>query len=129
LMTKGKLTLAIGLANNLIPPSGKSPLMAQLDGMQLAYKDGPPAAAKLPKPPETDKIVTDTEARVAYTEGSAYKKEYGEALRFASAKGPPPGRLEACLAGAAIALADTKSKDAAKEALPFVTEGLAAYLE
>src|SRR5439155_21143481 len=32
-----------------------------------------------------------------------------------------------CVAGAAIALADTKNKDAAKEALPFIREALAAY--
>jgi hypothetical protein len=81
------------------------------------------------KAPEAGKPIEDNLARIVYTEGFAYKKKYAEALRYATAEGPVLGRLQACVAGADIALADAKDKNAASAALPFVQAGVTAYEE
>lgn len=129
LMDKGKLEVALGLASNLA--NGKAGqrslfLTAQVVAILLALKKDDADASPL-KLPEAGQPILDTPARVAYTEGAAFKRNYAEALKIASAKGPPAGRLEAYVAGAAVALADAKNQDAAKEALPFIQEGLEVY--
>ncbi len=78
-------------------------------------------------PPDASQPITDVLVRVAYTEGNAFKGNYGEALRFAISQGSAADRLAACVAGASIALMDAKSKNAGQEALPFIKEGLAAF--
>jgi hypothetical protein len=123
LMDRDQSEVAIGLAAHLA--NGNPALEAQQTALLLARKDDG-AATELP-PPEADKPITDTKARIAYTEGCAYKHEYAAALKYARADGPPAGRLEACVAAASIVLADAKNKDAAKEALPFIEAGLEAY--
>jgi hypothetical protein len=123
LMAKDKADVAVGLTAALTNTTGGpgSPLRAQQIGLLLARGENQIET------PDAEKPITDAMARVAYTEGHAFKRNYGEALKFSVAKGPAAGRLHACVAGAAIALADAGNKDGAKEALPFIREGLTAY--
>ena len=131
LMNKDKTEIAFSLISNFAnaadgpPGKGGTPFQAQYVGLLLALKKDAAATEQIPAPDLA--FIADTAPRVAYTEGSARKNDYAQALKFASAKGPPAGRLEACVAGAAIALADTGNKDAAREAKPFIEEGFKAY--
>ena len=128
---KNQPEVAIGLAGYLANGPGPT-ILAEQVGLQLARGEGgaaiPEAAAgERFAPPDAGQPITDVGVRVAYTEGNAFKGNYGEALRFATNQGPAADRLEACVAGASIALMDPKSKNAGQEALPFIKEGLLAY--
>jgi len=124
---KDKIDILMGPASNLASDA-LSPNRAQLIGMLLALKDAQ-KAADLKPPPDAGKFIIDSVARVGYTEGNAYNGDFAEALKIAGTKGPAAGRLDACVAAASIILGNAKNKDAAKEALPFVKEGLAAWTE
>jgi hypothetical protein len=126
LLDKDKAEIAISMAGAMANTTGatRSPVRAEQVALLLAR--GEKAAAEPMEPPNIEAGIADTSIRVAYTEGDIYQKKYEAALKFATAKGPVAGRLEACVAGAALALADAKNPDAAKEALPFIREALAA---
>lgn len=124
LIEKEKLEVA---AEILAGQAGeRPPVKAQFVGLLLKRGDDKAAEALL-QPPDL-KFVADSLARVAYTEGNARNGKYGAAHDIAIAKGALPGpRLEACVAGAVIALTDSKSKDGAKEALLFITSAVEIY--
>lgn len=108
LIGKNKLEVAVGLTAGLanVTPA----LKAQQVAMYLVTKDDKKANELIPLP-EPDKGIGDASARLAYTLGHAYLRDYPAALKVASAKGAPAGRLEACIAGAAIALAEGKGAE------------------
>jgi len=129
-IAQGKPEIAQGLAINLANQGMRSPTGAILKAIQLATL--PPSNIEESKekddpnqirPPDLSNELTDSVARVAYTQGHALKGEYAKAFEIAAFKGPSTGRMEACVAGADIALADAKNNEAAK----FITEGLNAY--
>lgn len=124
LIEKDKLEVAAEILT--FQQGERSPYLAQFVSLLLVRKDDKAAAALL-EPPDNLKGIFDSLVRVAYTEGSARKRDYPEALKIATSLGPPAGRLEACVAGAVVALADTKNKDAAKEAMPFITAAVDIY--
>jgi hypothetical protein len=127
-LEQNKLDIALSLANPLGGGVGHPPLLrAQCTSLRLVRDDND--AAQDMRPPESGKFNADLLSRVAYAQAHAFKKAYAEALSVAKSPGPAPDRLEACVAGAAIALADKKSKDAAAEAAPFIAEALIAYKE
>ena len=117
-----KIEVAMGLANGLANPqiskgvAKRSPFFVQQVGFLLKAKNEKVAAGYI-SPPETGKPLVDILTRVAYTEGHARSGNYDEALSLITTKGSPTGTLEASVAGAAIAQADTKNKD---KAGPFI---------
>lgn len=123
LIDKEKLEVAAEILTGQV--GERSPFLAQFVGLLLARNDDK-AAGNLLDPPDP-KYTTDALARVAYTEGQARKRNYDDALKTATSPGPAAGRLEACVAGAAIAMADGKNKDAAKNAVPFITAAVDIY--
>src|SRR5262249_154417 len=99
-------------------------LKAQQVAMYLVTKDDKKASELIP-PPEPDKGIGDSSARLAYTLGHAYLRDYPAALKVPSPKGPLARRLEACATGAAIALSEGKGADAK----PFLEAALKAHEE
>ncbi len=124
LLDKDQAEVAFSMITSLVTDE-RSPLLAELVALRLARREDSEAEKHLPKPDM--KFTTDTRGRIAYAAGFARRREFEEALNIAKVPGPAPGRLEACVAGAAIAFLDAKSKGPAAAALPFIMEGLKIY--
>lgn len=118
LSEKKQSVLAISLAGQLRRQSPE--LIVQQTAFLLARKDAKQAETLL-KPPEKDKIL-DLWTRLAYVEGHTRQGNFKEALDLALAKGPATHRLDACLTGAIVILADRTLP--AAEAGPFVNNAL-----
>jgi transcription elongation factor Elf1 len=128
-----KPEIPMGLAANLasLKPGQVSPAVAHLKALKLARQDerkDDDSVAQIAAPPtDPNQDLLDTLTRLAYTEGFAFKRDYAQAHKIANWKGPNAARVEACVAGATMALLDTKNKDADIEAAKFITEARTAY--